>query len=106
MGVSKGIFMVGNNPSNKKNSTKWSNPLNKVIHGVKKFMKKEAEEDTKPSSFSTPISGMDPKLKQGSISQTILKTTTSEEKMTKRAERVRKDTDKEKKLPKKYRKGW
>ena len=106
MGVSKGIFMVANSPDNEKNSIKWSNPLSKVIHGVKKFMKKEAEEEMKPSSFSTPINDMSPKLKQRSKSQTKLKTTKSEEKKTKRTERIRKDTDKEKKLPKKYRKGW
>ena len=106
MGVSKGIFMVTNNPNNEKNSIKWSDPLNKVIHGVKKFMKKKAEEDTKPSSFSTPISEMNPKLKQVSKSKAILETTKSEEKKTNRAERKRNGTDKEKKLPKKYRKGW
>lgn len=81
--------MVTKNPNNEKKSTKWSNPLDKVISGVKKFMKKEKDEEKKPSSFSTSIRG-----------------TTPEAKKAKRSERKRKDTDKEKKLPKKYKKGW
>jgi hypothetical protein len=106
MKVRKGISMVANNPNNEKNSTKWSNPLNKVICGVKKFMKNEAEEEKKPSSFSTSISEMNQKSKQRSESPTILKIVPTEAKKTKRSERIRKDTDKEQKLPKKYRKGW
>jgi ferritin len=106
MRVRKGIFMVANNPNNEKNSTKWSNPLNKVICGMKKFMKKEAEEEKKPSSFSTSTSGMNQELKRGSESPTISKIVTPEAKKTKRSEKIKKDTDKEKKLPKKYRKGW
>lgn len=40
MRVKKGTAMVANNPNDEKNSTKWSNPLNKVIYGMKKFIKK------------------------------------------------------------------
>ncbi len=106
MRVKKGIFMVANNPNNKKNATKWSNPLNKVICSVKNFIKKETEEEKKPSSFSTSISGMNQELKRGLESPTISKIATPEAKKTKRSEKIRKDTDKEKNLPKKYRKGW
>ena len=106
MRVRKGTAMVANNPNDEKNSTKWSNQLNKVICGVKKFMKKETEEEKNPSSFSTSISKMNQKSKQGSESPTISKIATPEAKKTKRSEKIKKDTDKEKKLPKKYRKGW
>jgi hypothetical protein len=98
--------MVAKNPHNEKKSTKWSNPLDKVISGVKKFMKKERDEKKKPSSFSTSIRGTTPELKHKTESQTISKIATLEEKKAKRSERKRKDTDKEKKLPKKYKKGW
>ena len=70
--------MVAKNPNNEKKSTKWSNP----------------------------IRGTTPELKKGSESQTISKFATPEAKKAKRSERKRKDTDKEKKLPKKYKKGW
>jgi hypothetical protein len=49
---------------------------------------------------------MNPKSKQGFESPTISKIITPETKKTKRSEIVRKDTDREQKLPKKYRKGW
>ncbi len=98
--------MVANNPNNEKSSIKWSNPLKKVLRDVKEFMKIEKEENKKPASFSKSINGKDTELKQGSKNSTVLKIATHETKKAKRSEKIKKDTDKEQKLPKKYRKGW
>jgi hypothetical protein len=46
-------FMVDNSPKNSKNSPiKRNNPFKKILEDVKKFIKKDGENDKKPSSVA------------------------------------------------------
>ncbi len=99
--------MVDNNRSNAHNNPeKRENQLKRIFNNVKKFMKKEGEEEKKPASFETSKKDKNQESNEQLGSSNTLKFETPETKEADRSIRERKAKNKERKLPKKYRKGW
>lgn len=90
--------MVNNSPISPNNPEKKGNIFKKILNDMKNFMKKD-EEDNKPSSFEASKTG---KNQDSNIPKREL----SESKKAKRSTHERKANNKEKKLPKKFKKGW
>lgn len=88
------------------NPKKRSNHLKNILYYVKKFMKKDGDEDEKPSSFETSKNEKNKESNQQFGSSNIPKIETPETKEADRSIRAKKAKVKEQKLPKKYRKGW
>jgi hypothetical protein len=99
--------MVDNNPGSVHNNPKKRcNQLKKIFDDVKKFIKREEEENEKPASFETSQNEKNLELSQQLGSSNTPKFETPETKEAERSMRERKAKIKEQKLPKKYRKGW
>jgi hypothetical protein len=99
--------MVNGNPNNTHdNPEKKDNQLKKIFNNVKKFIKKEGEEEKKPVSFETSKKEKNQESNQQLDSSKALKSNTPKTKEAERSTRERKAKIKEQKLPKKYKKGW
>lgn len=98
--------MADDNPDSEHNPKKGRNQLTKIFNNMKKFIKKEPEEKKKPASFETSKTEKNLESNKQLKSSNTLKFETPETREAKRSMRERKANNKEKKLPKKYRKGW
>ncbi len=98
--------MVNNNPESEHNNPKKGSQLRKIFDGMKKFIKKEEEEDKNPASFRTSKNEKNQESNQQLGSSKIPKLETPETQEAEKSMRKRKANIKEQKLPKKYRKGW
>jgi hypothetical protein len=116
--------MVDNSPDGSYNKLqKKSNPFKKILADVKKFIKKDEEENKKPSSsiaaknekketgkkpssFKESKKEKNPELSQQSAKSSILGIEAPEAEEVKTSMKEKKAKIKEQKLPKKYRKGW
>jgi hypothetical protein len=108
-GVKK--FMKKDEEKDKKPSSfeapkKGKKEEDKKSHSLEASKKGKREKEKKPSSFKESKKEKSPELNQQPEDSNIPKIETPETKEAERSMRERKGKIKEKKLPKKYRKGW
>ncbi|HEY3361507.1 MAG TPA: hypothetical protein VGK06_06660 [Methanosarcina sp.] len=99
--------MADHNPDSVHNNPKKrNNQLKRIFNDVKKFIKREGEEEKKPASFETSNKKKNKESDQQLESSSALKFETPKTQEAEKSIRERKAKTKEQKLPKKYRKGW
>ena len=99
--------MADDNPDSAHNSPKKrNNQLKRIFNDVKRFVKREGEEEKKPASFETSNKKKNKESDQQLGSSSAPKFETPKAQEAEKSIRERKDKTKEQKLPQKYRKGW